>query len=43
MKHKIKRVHFVGRERAQSRSLLLWVAARPGAAPTNTDGIAHEA
>jgi hypothetical protein len=38
MKHKIKRVHFVGRERAQSRSLLLWVAA-----PTSTDGIAHEA
>jgi len=43
MKHKVKRIHFVGSERAQSRSLLLNAAARPLAAPANTDEANHEA
>ncbi|MCX8087610.1 MAG: hypothetical protein N3C63_12040 [Rhodocyclaceae bacterium] len=32
MKHKVKRIHFVGSERTQSRSRLLGAAARPLAA-----------
>ncbi len=32
MRHKVKRIHFGGNERAQSRSLLQFVAA-----PANTD------
>jgi hypothetical protein len=37
MKHKVKRIHFVGGERAQSRSLPLGVAARTLSAPADTD------
>lgn len=41
MRHKVKRIHFGGNERAQSRSLLPFVAVRclvkPQAAPANTD------
>ncbi|MDO9449734.1 MAG: hypothetical protein Q7J21_04570 [Rugosibacter sp.] len=37
MRHKVKRIHFGGNERAQSRSLLQFVAVRPLATPANTD------
>lgn len=41
MRHEVGRIHFVGHERAQSRSLLQFVAVRclvkPQAAPANTD------
>jgi hypothetical protein len=43
MKHKVKRIHFVGSERTQSRSLLPIAVARPLAAPANTDEGSHEA
>ena len=43
MKHKVKRIHFVGSERAQSRSLLPCVVARLSAAPADTDEARHEA
>jgi hypothetical protein len=43
MKHKVRSIHFVGSERAQSRSLLLDAVARPLATPANTDEVTHEA
>jgi hypothetical protein len=43
MKHKVRRIHFVGSERAQSRSLLLCAATRPAAAPADTDEAPYEA
>jgi len=47
MRHKVKRIHFVGSERAQSRSSLQFVAVRclvkPQAVPANTDEAHHAA
>jgi hypothetical protein len=43
MKHKVKRIHFVGSERTQSRSLLLGAAARRHAAPRQFRRGRHEA
>lgn len=37
MKHKVKRIHFVGSERTQSRSRLLRAFARTLSATANTD------
>lgn len=42
MKHKVKRIHFVGSERTQSRSLLQWAVARLYAASANSDKARHE-
>ena len=42
MKHKVRRIHFVGSERTQSRSLLHVAAARHLPRPANTDEIEHE-
>ena len=43
MKHKVKRIRFVGSERTPPRSLLLGAVARPCAAPANSDDADHEA
>ncbi|WP_202635892.1 hypothetical protein [Rugosibacter aromaticivorans] len=47
MRRKVQRIHFVGNERAQSRSFPQWAAVRllvePQAASANTDEAHHAA